>query len=436
MTQQTFTQYDFKPFLIDAIRELRFTEPTGIQQKIFPVVKKGVSVIGQSQTGSGKTHAYLLPTLNRINPSREEVQLVITAPTRELAQQIYEEIVKLTKFCAEDQMITARCLIGGTDKQRSIEKLKKQPHIVVGTPGRIKDLVEEKALFVYKADTIIVDEADLMLDMGFIQDVDKIAARMPKNLQMLVFSATIPQKLKPFLKKYMENPEHIHINPKQVAAGNIEHYLVPSRHRNKIELVKNMLLQFKPYLAIVFTNTKKKADEVADGLAERGLKVGRIHGDLSPRDRKKMMKQVRDLEFQYIVATDLAARGIDIEGISHVINYEFPSDLDFFVHRVGRTARAGHSGIAVTIYDPANEEALDSLEKQRHIEFKHVDLRGDEWADLGDRRRRKSRKKPNDGLDVMATKVVKKPKKVKPNYKRKLATERDKVKKKYSNKKR
>jgi ATP-dependent RNA helicase CshB len=253
---------------------------------------------------------------------------------------------------------------------------------------------------------------------------------------MLVFSATIPQKLKPFLKKYMENPEHIHINPKQVAAGNIEHYLVPSRHRNKIELVKNMLLQFKPYLAIVFTNTKKKADEVADGLAERGLKVGRIHGDLSPRDRRKMMKQVRDLEFQYIVATDLAARGIDIEGISHVINYELPPDLDFFVHRVGRTARAGHSGIAVTIYDPANEEALDSLEKQRHIEFKHVDLRGDEWADLGDRRRRKSRKKPNDGLDVMATKVVKKPKKVKPNYKRKLATERDKVKKKYSDKKR
>lgn len=137
----------------------------------------------------------------------------------------------------------------------------------------------------------------------------------------------------------MENPEHIHINPKQVAAGNIEHYLVPSKHRNKIDLVNKMLLQFKPYLAVVFTNTKKMADQVADGLMERGLKVGRIHGDLSPRDRKKMMKQIRDLEFQYIVATDLAARGIDIEGISHVINYELPSDLDFFVHRVGRTAR-------------------------------------------------------------------------------------------------
>ncbi|EMA6341621.1 DEAD/DEAH box helicase [Bacillus cytotoxicus] len=436
MTIQTFTQYNFQPFLIDAVRELRFTEPTEIQKKIFPVVKKGVSIIGQSQTGSGKTHAYLLPTINQIDPKREEVQLVITAPTRELAQQIYQEIIKLTKFCTEEQMITTRCLIGGTDKQRSIEKLKKQPHIVVGTPGRIKDLVEEQALFVHTAETIIVDEADLMLDMGFIQDVDKVAARMPKNLQMLVFSATIPQKLKPFLKKYMENPEHIHINPKQVAAGNIEHYLVPSRHRNKIELVKNMLLQFQPYLAIVFTNTKKMAEEVANGLTERGLKVGRIHGDLSPRDRKKMMKQIRDLEFQYIVATDLAARGIDIEGISHVINYEIPSDLDFFIHRVGRTARAGYSGIAVTIYDTRDEEAIDSLEKQRNIAFKHVELRNGEWIDLGERNRRQSRKKPNNELDIMATKVVKKPKKVKPGYKKKLAAEREKVKKKYSHKKR
>ncbi|MEI4800264.1 DEAD/DEAH box helicase [Bacillus sp. FJAT-51639] len=436
MTVQTFTQYDFQPFLIDAIRELRFSEPTEIQQKIFPVVKKGVSIIGQSQTGSGKTHAYLLPTLNRIDANKEEVQLVITAPTRELAQQIYEEIVKITKFCEEDNMITARCFIGGTDKQRSIEKLKKQPHVVVGTPGRIKDLVEEQALFVHTASAIIVDEADLMLDMGFIHDVDKIAARMPKNLQMLVFSATIPQKLKPFMKKYMENPEHIHINPKQIAAVNLEHHLIPSRHRNKIELVKNLLLQYQPYLAIVFTNTKKMADEVANGLTERGLKVGRIHGDLSPRDRKKMMKQVRDLEFQYIVATDLAARGIDIEGISHVINYEIPSDLDFFIHRVGRTARAGYSGIAATIYDQSDEEALDTLEKQRHIEFKHVDLRAGELIELGPRRRRQSRKKPNDGLDAMAQKVVKKPKKVKPNYKKKLEWEREKIKKKYNKKKR
>ncbi|MFD3447707.1 DEAD/DEAH box helicase [Microbacteriaceae bacterium 4G12] len=434
MTSVTFTQFDFQPFIIDAIRELKFSEPTEIQQKIFPIAKKRLSVIGQSQTGSGKTHAYLLPALNAIVPSREEVQAVITAPTRELAQQIYQEIVKITQFCEPEQMITARCFIGGTDKQRTIEKLKKQPHIVVGTPGRISDLIKEQALFVHTASMIIVDEADLMLDMGFIHEVDKIAACMPKDLQMLVFSATIPEKLKGFIKKYMENPEYVHINPKQIAAQNLEHNIIPLRHRNKLDVLKNIVVAYQPYLAIIFTNTKKRAEEVAYGLAERGLKVGRIHGDLTPRERKKMMKQVHDLEYQYIVATDLAARGIDIEGVSHVINYELPDDLDFYVHRVGRTARAGFSGTAITIYEPSDEDALNKLEK-RNIAFRHVDLRNGEWVELGDRKKRKNRKnQENTDLDVMAKKVVKKPSKVKPGYKKKLAEQRQAIKNKYKKK--
>jgi ATP-dependent RNA helicase CshB len=270
--------------------------------------------------------------------------------------------------------------------------------------------------------------------MGFIQEVDKIAARMPKDLQMLVFSATIPDKLKAFMKKYMENPEYVHINPKQIAAQNIEHNIIPLRHRNKIKLLADILLQYRPYLAIVFTNTKSRAEEVATGLAERGLKVGRIHGDLTPRERKKMMKQIHDLEYQYIVATDLAARGIDIEGVSHVINYEIPEDLDFYVHRVGRTARAGYSGTAITIYDVSDEDALNKLEK-RQIILKHVDLRDGEWIDLGLRNKRQTRKKPEqNNLDVMAQKVVKKPKNIKPGYKKKLAEERDKVKRRYQKK--
>ncbi|MFX3623806.1 MAG: DEAD/DEAH box helicase [Ectobacillus sp.] len=434
MTTITFEQFKFQPFLIEAVQELGFSEPTEIQRKIFPIAQKGFSVIGQSQTGSGKTHAYLLPILNAIDAKRGEVQAVITAPTRELAQQIYQEVLKLTRFCKDEAAITARCFIGGTDKQRTIEKLKKQPHIVIGTPGRIYDLVEEQALFIHTAGMIVVDEADLMLDMGFIHDVDKIAARLPKNLQMLVFSATIPDKLKGFLNKYMENPEYVHVNPRQAAAKNIEHNIIPLRHRNKIELVKDILLQYQPYLAIVFTNTKKRAEEVATGLAERGLKVGRIHGDLTPRERKKIMKQIHDLEYQYIVATDLAARGIDIEGVSHVINYELPADLDFYIHRVGRTARAGYSGIAATIYEPSDEEALDKLEK-RGIELRQIDLRNGEWTELGPRRKRQSRqKKEDDDLDVMAKKVIKKPKKVKPGYKKRLAEEREKLKKQYRRK--
>ncbi|PAE23332.1 DEAD/DEAH box helicase [Bacillus sp. 7894-2] len=428
MNETKFDRFNFKPFIIEAVKDFGFFEPTEIQERMIPAVLKGESAIGQSQTGTGKTHSYVLPILQKVDPSRQEVQAIITAPTRELANQIYHEILKVTEHCPEGEEITARCYIGGTDKQRTIEKLKKQPHVVVGTPGRINDLVKEQALFVHTAEILIVDEADLMLDMGFIEDVDQIAARMPEKLQMLVFSATIPEKLKPFLKKYMENPKYVHVEPKQATAANIEHWLLPSKHRNKVELVYQALTSLNPYLAIVFTNTKKKADEVADGLISKGLKVGRIHGDLNPRERKKMMKQILDLEFQYIVATDLAARGIDIQGISHVINYELPTDLDFYIHRVGRTARAGFSGIAVTVYEISDEDALNRLEKMG-IEFRHKDLQKGEWTDLDNRNKRKTRQKQTDDIDKKAASLVKKPKKVKPGYKKKMKWEMDKIKK-------
>ncbi|MCM3705172.1 MULTISPECIES: DEAD/DEAH box helicase [Cytobacillus] len=428
MNETKFDRFNLKPFIIEAVKDFGFFEPTEIQERMIPAVLKGESAIGQSQTGTGKTHSYVLPILQKVDPSRQEVQAIITAPTRELANQIYHEILKVTEHCPEGEEITARCYIGGTDKQRTIEKLKKQPHVVVGTPGRINDLVKEQALFVHTAEILIVDEADLMLDMGFIEDVDQIAARMPEKLQMLVFSATIPEKLKPFLKKYMENPKYVHVEPKQATAANIEHWLLPSKHRNKVELVYQALTSLNPYLAIVFTNTKKKADEVADGLISKGLKVGRIHGDLNPRERKKMMKQILDLEFQYIVATDLAARGIDIQGISHVINYELPTDLDFYIHRVGRTARAGFSGIAITVYEISNEDALNRLEKMG-IEFRHKDLQKGEWKDLDNRNKRKTRQKQTDDIDKKAASLVKKPKNVKPGYKKKMKWEMDKIKK-------
>ncbi|BDG46492.1 MULTISPECIES: DEAD/DEAH box helicase [Parageobacillus] len=427
MKETLFERFSFQPFIIEAIKALRFYKPTEIQERIIPIALRGESVIGQSQTGTGKTHAYLLPIIEKIDPDRKVVQAVITAPTRELATQIYHEILKITKFCPSDRQITARCFIGGTDKQKAIEKLKTQPHIVVGTPGRINDLIREQALLVRTASTLVVDEADLMLDMGFIVDVDQIAARMPKELQMLVFSATIPEKLKPFLKKYMENPKYVHVAPKQVAAEKIEHVLVPLRSRDKVKLLHEMLVAYNPYLAIVFTNTKKMADEVADKLIEKGMKVGILHGDLSPRERKKMMKQIRDLEFQYIVATDLAARGIDIEGVSHVINYELPKDLQFYIHRVGRTARAGYTGIAATIYEPSDQDAITKLEKMG-IAFLHRDLIRGEWVDLPPWNRRSKRAK-QDGEIAQLLEKVKKAKQVKPGYKKKLLAELAKQKK-------
>ncbi|NRD80780.1 DEAD/DEAH box helicase [Bacillus sp. BRMEA1] len=428
MKENRFEQFKFQSFILDSLNKFGFNNPTEIQERMIPLVLKGESAIGQSQTGTGKTLAYVLPILEKIHPERQEVQAVITAPTRELASQIYQQVLKITEQCGPEKAISAKLFIGGTDKQRTIEKLKVQPHIVIGTPGRISDLVNDQALFVHTGKILVVDEADMMLDMGFIEDVDRVAAKMPVSLQMLVFSATIPEKLKPFLKKYMENPKVVQIEGKRNTVENLEHYLLPSRHRNKKELVLEALHAYNPYLAIVFANTKRMAEDLAQYLNEKGLKVGRVHGDLTPRERKKMMKQIQDLEFQYIVATDLASRGIDIEGVSHVINYELPADLDFYVHRAGRTARAGKSGVALTIYDLSDEDALNRLEKMG-IEFKNLDLKNGEFVEIEARNRRKTRVKQENETDRLAKSIVRKPNKVKPGYKKKMQSEMESIKK-------
>lgn len=427
MNDMKFGQLSLQPFLIKAIEKLGFVKPTPIQERLIPALLKGENAIGQSQTGTGKTHAYLLPVLHNIDPKIGEVQAIITAPTRELAHQIYDELKKVLELGDMDNQITSKLLVGGTDKQRSIEKLKTQPHLVVGTPGRINDLIKEKALLVHTAFAFVIDEADLMLDLGFIEDVDQIAGKLPENVQMLVFSATIPEKLKPFLKKYLQNPKYTHVDPSQTAAKNIQHMLMPLRHRDQSKVVYDVVTTFNPYLALIFANTKKTADEVADFLLAKGLNVGRIHGGLTPRERRKEMKQVQSGEYQYVVATDLASRGIDIQGVSHVVNVEIPKELDFYIHRVGRTARAGFSGVALTLYDEESDLPLiEKLEKQG-IAFEHVDLRQKEWVDLGAREKRKVRTKQTNEVEERARRQVKKPKNIKPGYKKKMKAEVDKI---------
>ncbi|MFJ8236930.1 DEAD/DEAH box helicase [Ureibacillus sp. NPDC094379] len=420
-----YADYDFKPFLRKAIDELGFVEPTPIQKEMIPLILRGKSAIGQAHTGTGKTHSFLLPIVQRINEEKDEVQAVITSPTRELAQQIYDALNQLI----EETNIQTKLLIGGTDKQRMIDKLKTQPQIVVGTPGRIRDLVKENALLVHTAPILVVDEADLAFDMGFIEEIDGFASSMPENLEMYVFSATIPEKLQPFLKKYMESPVHIKMNDKRPVAEGIEFILVPVRSKSRNRRLLDVIEGINPYLAVIFCNTRKNAESVASFLAEEGIRAGQIHGDLSPRDRKKMMKQIRDLEYQYIVATDLAARGIDIQGISHVINYEIPEDLEFFIHRVGRTARAGNKGTAITLFEPEDEDALVRVEKMG-IPFVQKDVKKGEWTELKERHARKNRVKQENEIDTIAKAKVRKPKKVKPGYKRAMKWEMDKIKKK------
>lgn len=421
-----FQDLNIKPYLKEAVSDLHFETLTQIQEEVMPLALKGKDIIGQSQTGSGKTHAFLIPIFEQLEEDLQQVQAVITTPTRELAEQIYLVATQLASFC--DKPIKIARYVGGTDKQKTIEKLGTQPQIVIGTPGRIKDLaINERVLLVHTAKMFVVDEADMTLETGFLTDIDQIAGTMGRGLQMMVFSATIPQALKPFLKKYMTAPTHIHIQPRQQTAVKIEHILYPTKHRSRVNIVANILKVLNPYLAIIFVNTKQNATTVSNALMSQGFRVGQIHGDLTPRQRRQMMQRIRNLEFQYIVATDIAARGIDIEGISHVINYELPQDLEFYIHRVGRTARGNYDGMAITLYDSAEEELLLQLE-ERGINFNYREIKNGEFVPVNARNARQKREKKENEIDKIAKAKVRKPKKVTPGYKKKMKFEMEKVK--------
>lgn len=415
----SFKDFNFKPYIQRALDELKFVDPTDVQAKLIPVVRSGRDLVGESKTGSGKTHTFLLPIFEKLDESSDDVQVVITAPSRELATQIYQA----TKQIAEhsEQEIRVVNYVGGTDKLRQIEKLKvSQPHIVIGTLGRIYDLVKSGDLVIHKAHTFVVDEADMTLDMGFLDTVDKIAGSLPKDVQILVFSATIPQKLQPFLKKYLTNPVVEKIKTATVIADTIDNWLLSTKGRDKNAQILELSKLMQPYLAMIFVNTKERADELHSYLSSNGLKVAKIHGGIAPRERKRIMNQVKNLEFEYIVATDLAARGIDIEGVSHVINDAIPQDLSFFVHRVGRTGRNGLSGTAITLYQPSDDSDIRELEKLG-INFIPKVIKNGEFQDTYDRDRRNNREKSYQKLDTeMIGLVKKKKKKIKPGYKKKI----------------
>lgn len=419
-----FDQYQFQPFVKETIQELNFTEPTKIQKAIMPLVYKHVDAIGISQTGTGKTHAFLIPIVDMIDVEADYVQAVITAPTRELASQIYEH-AKL--FMKHNPDLRVSLIIGGSDKQKAIGKLSTQPHIVIGTPGRIKDLsLNEQALHITTADIFVIDEADMTLEFGYLEDIDAVLGKMKDNLQMMVFSATIPQMLRPFLQKYMQSPKIIEIDEQLTSSRNVSHYLVPTKHRDRYVVLKEIMSNIDPYICIIFCNKRTEAASLTLKLRENGYKVGEIHGDLEPRERRQMMRRIKNMEYQYIVATDIAARGIDIDGASHIINMEFPKELDFYIHRSGRCGRGKYTGECYSMYDTTNESIVKALEK-KGITFEMKELKGNQFVDTKDREKRKSRVKHQTELEKKISSVVRKPKKVKPGYKKKRQREIEKL---------
>lgn len=416
---QTFAQFGFKPFIDAALKEIGFKEPTEVQARLIPLILKRRSVVGQSQTGSGKTHTFLLPIFQTIDPELTEVQAVITTPSRELAYQIYDAAKQIAKHSEKE--ILVHNYVGGTDKQRQIEKLEhRQPQIVIGTPGRVLDLMKSQALDVHNASVLVVDEADMTLDLGFLKETDAIASAMPKELQMMVFSATIPDKLKPFLRKYMTDPIVEVVENKNVISPTIDNWLISTKGRDRNQLIYQLLTMGQPYLALVFANTKERVDDLTRYLRSQGLRVAKIHGGIPPRERKRTMREIQNMEYQFVVATDLAARGIDIEGVSQVINDDIPEDLEFFIHRVGRTGRNGMEGTAITLYAPSEDKMIAELENLG-ISFEEKKLSNGELVASYDRNRRFKRRTRSNKLDPKIVGMVKKEKKKrKPGYKNKI----------------
>lgn len=416
-----FEDFNLKEYTRQFITLNGFQEPTPIQEEVIPNVLRGKDVIGLSATGSGKTHAYLIPILEKLDSSLENTQAVITSPTRELAAQIYE---MAKDMCDVDSNIRIGLYVGGKDREKDIERLKRQnPHIAIGTPGRIKDLfLNAGALRIDKANLLVVDEADMTLEFGFLDEIDAFAGRMKEDLQMLCFSATMPDQLKPFIKKYMHHPITLQIGEKVRFNPDIQHILIPCYHHSFADTIESILPGFQPYVCLIFANTRKEASGIAEQLRSKGRSVAEIHGDLTSRQRKQSMKSIATGENTYVVATDLAARGIDIAEVTHVISCGFPEDLEYYVHRAGRTGRAGSKGTCFALYHEEDDAAIRSLQK-RGIKFAHKRYKNQSWVDLRPYGQKFQRKDDTE-LDKKIAMVYnnKKNTKVKPGYKKKRKT--------------
>lgn len=426
MAERRYSDYQLKETTKKFIEINHFIEPTPIQSEVIPMAMKGKDIIGISATGTGKTHAFLIPIMERVDPSKEYVQAVITAPTRELAIQLFER----SKVMQEaDPMLQIRLITGGMEKTRMNESLKTQPHIIIGTPGRIRDLfLQDQTLHLQNVSMFVVDEADMTLEFGFLEDIDMVASRMRKDLQMLSFSATIPNGLKPFLKKYMHAPVTVSIEKDNAFQPKIEHVLIPCKHLNYEEKVLNLLPSFQPYVCLIFANTREEAAHMASLMRDHNYGVIELHGDLTPRERTKAMKNLMNIEQSYVVATDIAARGIDIDGVSHIISMGFPKELDYYIHRSGRTGRAGKDGICYALYQEQDESMIKALQK-RGIGFHHRQYKNGQWTELKPKNAKKVKK--DDPLEKEIGKIVhRKKKQVKPGYKAKRKVEVEKLKRK------
>ena len=339
--------------LIQALQKQGIKEPTPIQEQAIPVVFKGNDVIAKAQTGTGKTLAFLLPILQRVHTDVHQEQVLIIAPTRELVKQISDEAKELGTILNVDILP----LIGGKTIEAQLQQLGRRPQVILGTPGRLLDHAKRGSR------RVVLDEADQMLHMGFLPDIENLISQTDANRQLLLFSATIPDKIRNLAKAYMSKPASVTAEGKHVTLESIDQRVYMMNPEEKTERLIKMIEEDNPFLAIVFCNKREGAVRLSYELTAAGLNIAEMHGDLTQGRRTQILRDFAKAKTQILVATDIAARGIDIEGITHVYNYDVPRDVDYYIHRIGRTGRAGNSGVAVTFATPQDESWLRRIER-------------------------------------------------------------------------
>ena len=341
-----------------SIEKMGFEEASPIQAQTIPLALEGKDIIGQAQTGTGKTAAFGIPLIENIDIKDDNIQGIVIAPTRELAIQVSEELFKL----GYGKRARVLAVYGGQDIDRQIRALKKKPHIIVGTPGRLLDHIKRKNIRLENVHTVVLDEADEMLNMGFIEDIESILSTVPDERQTLLFSATMPDPIRKIAERFMHDAILVKVKAKEMTVSNIEQYYVELRENEKFDTLARLLDIQTPELAIVFGRTKRRVDELSSALNIRGYMAEGIHGDLSQAKRLSVLKKFKEGSIDVLVATDVAARGLDISGVTHVYNFDIPQDPESYVHRIGRTGRAGKHGVAITFVTPRERGQLQAVE--------------------------------------------------------------------------
>jgi ATP-dependent RNA helicase DeaD len=354
--------------IMKALEKMGFEEATPIQSETIPLAMQGNDVIGQAQTGTGKTAAFGIPMIEKIDPKQRKIQGLVVAPTRELAIQVAEEVNRLAKF----KGIRALAVYGGQHMDRQIRALKDGPQIVVATPGRLLDHMRRRTIKIDMVQTAILDEADEMLNMGFIDDIRDILKGIPEERQTLLFSATMPKEIRDIATNLMKDPKEIKVKAKEMTVENIDQFFVEIPEKFKFDTLNNHLDINSPELAIVFSRTKKRVDEITEGLQARGYRAEGIHGDLTQGKRMSVLNKFKGGRVDVLVATDVAARGLDISGVTHVYNFDIPQDPESYVHRIGRTGRAGKTGEAISFITPREMAHLHLIEKTTKSKMKRL----------------------------------------------------------------